>query len=48
MDIVLGLQWGDEGKGKFIDLISENYDITARFNVWDLMLGTALKETDAE
>ncbi|BAP33524.1 adenylosuccinate synthase [Chryseobacterium sp. StRB126] len=32
MDIVLGLQWGDEGKGKFIDLISENYDIAARFN----------------
>lgn len=32
MDIVLGLQWGDEGKGKFIDLISENYDIVARFN----------------
>lgn len=32
MDIVLGLQWGDEGKGKFIDLISESYDITARFN----------------
>lgn len=32
MDIVLGLQWGDEGKGKFIDLISEDYDITARFN----------------
>ncbi|WP_179471125.1 adenylosuccinate synthase [Chryseobacterium sp. H1D6B] len=32
MDIVLGLQWGDEGKGKFIDLISEDYDIVARFN----------------
>ncbi|MFP7658284.1 adenylosuccinate synthase [Chryseobacterium proteolyticum] len=32
MDIVLGLQWGDEGKGKFIDLISRNYDIVARFN----------------
>ncbi|KFF10781.1 adenylosuccinate synthetase [Chryseobacterium soli] len=32
MDIVLGLQWGDEGKGKFIDLISEGYDIAARFN----------------
>jgi adenylosuccinate synthase len=32
MDIVLGLQWGDEGKGKFIDLISEEYDIVARFN----------------
>lgn len=32
MDIVLGLQWGDEGKGKFIDLISQDYDIVARFN----------------
>ncbi|SFN58888.1 Adenylosuccinate synthetase [Chryseobacterium oleae] len=32
MDIVLGLQWGDEGKGKFIDLISEGYHMTARFN----------------
>lgn len=32
MNIVLGLQWGDEGKGKFIDLISEDYHITARFN----------------
>ncbi|KFF22781.1 adenylosuccinate synthase [Chryseobacterium sp. JM1] len=32
MDIVLGLQWGDEGKGKFIDLISEDYHMTARFN----------------
>jgi len=32
MDVVLGLQWGDEGKGKFIDLISKDYDITTRFN----------------
>ncbi|GAA4443230.1 adenylosuccinate synthase [Ravibacter arvi] len=32
MDIVLGLQWGDEGKGKFIDFISRNYNIVARFN----------------
>lgn len=29
---ILGLQSGDEGKGKLIDLLAENYDITARFN----------------
>ncbi|WP_223580499.1 adenylosuccinate synthase [Sphingobacterium sp. GVS05A] len=32
MDILIGLQWGDEGKGKIIDLISREYDIIARFN----------------
>ena len=32
MDILVGLQWGDEGKGKFIDHICPNYDIIARFN----------------
>lgn len=32
MDILIGLQWGDEGKGKFIDLISQEYDMIARFN----------------
>jgi len=32
MDILIGLQWGDEGKGKFIDLIGRDYDIIARFN----------------
>ncbi|WP_333888426.1 adenylosuccinate synthase [Sphingobacterium siyangense] len=32
MDILIGLQWGDEGKGKFIDLIGSDYDIIARFN----------------
>ena len=32
MDILIGLQWGDEGKGKIIDLICQNYDIVARFN----------------
>lgn len=32
MDILIGLQWGDEGKGKIIDLISRDYDIIARFN----------------
>ncbi|HOO99068.1 MAG TPA: adenylosuccinate synthase [Bacteroidales bacterium] len=30
-DILLGLQWGDEGKGKIVDAISPDYDIIARF-----------------
>lgn len=29
--VVLGLQWGDEGKGKFVDLLTEKFDIVARF-----------------
>ena len=32
VDIVLGLQRGDEGKGRFVDLMAGNYDIVARFN----------------
>jgi adenylosuccinate synthase len=31
MDILLGLQWGDEGKGKIVDALTEKYDIVARF-----------------
>jgi len=31
IDILLGLQWGDEGKGKIVDAISPVYDIVARF-----------------
>ncbi len=31
LDIVVGLQWGDEGKGKIVDVLTENYDIIARF-----------------
>mgnify|MGYP000863634016 FL=1 len=31
VDVVLGLQWGDEGKGKIIDVMTPNYDIIARF-----------------
>ncbi|NSW93983.1 MAG: adenylosuccinate synthase [Bacteroidales bacterium] len=31
MDILLGLQWGDEGKGKIVDAICPEYDIIARF-----------------
>jgi adenylosuccinate synthase len=30
-DVLLGLQWGDEGKGKIVDVLSSNYDIIARF-----------------
>ena len=29
---VLGLQWGDEGKGKLVDILAGKYDICARFN----------------
>ncbi len=31
VDILLGLQWGDEGKGKIVDYLAEDYDIIARF-----------------
>lgn len=31
VDVILGLQWGDEGKGKIVDLLAPNYDIVARF-----------------
>ena len=30
-DVLLGLQWGDEGKGKIVDVLTEKYDIIARF-----------------
>lgn len=30
-DILLGLQWGDEGKGKIVDVLAPRYDIVARF-----------------
>lgn len=29
---VLGAQWGDEGKGKLIDLLADKFDVVARFN----------------
>lgn len=31
IDVILGLQWGDEGKGKIVDYLATNYDIVARF-----------------
>jgi adenylosuccinate synthase len=30
-DVLLGLQWGDEGKGKIVDVLTPDYDIIARF-----------------
>ena len=31
VDILLGLQWGDEGKGKVVDVLTPRYDVVARF-----------------
>ena len=31
IDVLLGLQWGDEGKGKIVDFLARKYDIIARF-----------------
>ena len=31
IDVILGLQWGDEGKGKIVDYLANKYDIVARF-----------------
>lgn len=31
VDVLLGLQWGDEGKGKIVDYLSDSYDVVCRF-----------------
>ncbi len=31
IDVLLGLQWGDEGKGKIVDVLTPNYDVVTRF-----------------
>lgn len=31
LDVLLGLQWGDEGKGKIVDVLASKYDVIARF-----------------
>jgi len=31
VDVLLGLQWGDEGKGKIVDVLAPKYDVVARF-----------------
>ncbi len=30
-DLIVGIQWGDEGKGKIVDLLAQNYDIVVRY-----------------
>ena len=35
LDIVIGTQWGDEGKGRIVDLLAAKADIVARFNGGD-------------
>ena len=30
--VILGTQWGDEGKGKLVDILAKDYDVCARFN----------------
>ena len=31
VDVILGLQWGDEGKGKVVDVLTPRYEVVARF-----------------
>ena len=31
VDVILGLQWGDEGKGKVVDVLTPHYEVVARF-----------------
>ena len=31
VDVLLGLQWGDEGKGKIVDVLTPHYNVIARF-----------------
>jgi len=35
VDVAVGIQWGDEGKGRVVDLLARNYDIIARFGGGD-------------
>ena len=43
VDVLLGLQWGDEGKGKIVDVLAPNYDVVARFHNFSLSFVTPLK-----
>ena len=36
--VILGAQWGDEGKGKLVDLLAENADIVARCQVMHFLI----------
>ena len=40
-DVLLGLQWGDEGKGKIVDVLTTKYDIIMqdfKETKWDILL----------
>lgn len=46
VSVVVGTQWGDEGKAKIIDLLAESHQVVARFRVGitpDIPLSLALK-----
>ena len=30
-DLIVGIQWGDEGKGKIVDLLAQDYDVVCRY-----------------
>ena len=40
VDVLLGLQWGDEGKGKVVDVLTPRYDVVARFQGGDAAAGS--------
>ena len=48
VDVLLGLQWGDEGKGKVVDVLTPRYDVVARFQ-WTSFEGASpyLKESSS-
>ena len=41
LDVVLGLQWGDEGKGKIVDVLAERYPVE-RSILWELKVTRSL------
>ena len=46
-DIIVGIQWGDEGKGRIVDLYARDYDVVARFGGGD-NAGHSIKVGDRE
>lgn len=36
--VILGAQWGDEGKGKVVDMLAANVDIVCRCQVYNLII----------
>ena len=40
--VVLGMQWGDEGKGKLVDILAQQYDVVARAQVVSQSTSAAL------